>query len=143
MNLMKLLAATMFPALLAPALSAGELVVVVNGASDGKGEIGCAVYRSAEGFPMNRAKAVARVWVKAGSPVECRFADLPPGELAVAVSHDLNGNRETDKNLFGIPKEPWGVSNNVRPGMRAPRFEEARVQMPASGELRIEVQVAK
>lgn len=132
-----------FSAVFAAALPAGELVVTVTGASGGKGEVGCAVYRSADGFPMEPAKAAARVWVKAGSSVECRFQDLPAGAAAVAVSHDLNGNRKTDKNLFGIPKEPWGVSNNARPGMRAPRFEEASIQIPESGEMRIGVKVAK
>lgn len=128
--------------LASPALTAGDLTVLVRGASPGKGEVGCSLYRSAEGFPMDAAKAVASVWTKAAPQVECRFQDVPPGPFAVAVSVDLNGNRKTDKNFLGIPTEPWGVSNAARPSLRAPRFEEAAVRMP-EGEFRIVVQVAK
>jgi uncharacterized protein (DUF2141 family) len=65
--------------------------------------------------------------------VTCRFEALAPGDYAVAVSHDLNGNKKADTNFVGIPTEAWGVSNNVRPGLRAPRFDEARFSVPAEG----------
>lgn len=91
---------------------------------------------------MNVAKAAATTRVPAAPLVECRFKDVAPGPFAVAVSVDWNGNRKTDKNLFGIPTEPWGVSNNVRPSLRPPRFDEASGTMP-EGDLRIEVKVAK
>ncbi|MBY0507292.1 MAG: DUF2141 domain-containing protein [Bryobacteraceae bacterium] len=127
----------------AAVLSAGELTVVVTGGDpSGKGEVGCALYRSPDGFPMIPAKAASTVWLKEAAQVECRFKGIPPGPFAVAVSVDRNGNRKTDKNLFGIPTEPWGVSNNARPSLRAPRFDEASGQMP-EGDLRIEVKVAK
>lgn len=138
MNLRNFLSLATF----ATALSAGDLIVVVSGAATGKGEVGCGLYRSGEGFPMNAAKAAASTWLKAASQVECRFKDVTPDPFAVAVSVDSNGNRKTDKNLFGIPTEAWGVSNNVRPSLRAPRFDEASGQMPEA-DLRIEVKVAK
>lgn len=128
--------------LLASAASAGDLIVTVTGASAGRGEVACAIFRSADGFPMNSAKAAGATRVKAAPEVECRFNAVSPGPVAVAVSVDLNSNGKTDKNLFGIPTEPWGVSNNARPSMRAPRFEEARIAMP-DGDLRITVKVAK
>ncbi len=123
-------------------LRAADLAVVVTGAAAGKGEIGCALYASAEGFPMDSRKAVSSVWVPAAETAECRFPNLTAGTYAVAVSLDLNGNRRTDKNFLGIPTEPWGVSNNVRPTMRAPKFTEARFAVGA-GEERIGIRVAK
>jgi uncharacterized protein (DUF2141 family) len=124
------------------AASAAELLVTVSGLKGPEGEIGCALYRSAEGFPMDSSKATT-FWQKArpGS-VECRFGDLSPGRYAVAVSVDLNGNRKTDTNFVGIPKEDWGVSNNVRPKMRAPKFEEAAFEV--TGETtRIEIKAGR
>ncbi len=61
--------------------------------------------------------------------VECRFEGLAPGSYAVAVLHDLNGTGRNDTNFLGIPTEDWGVSNNVRPTLRAPRVEEAAVEV--------------
>ena len=121
---------------------AGELIVKVNGIKDGKGEIGCALFGSETGFPMDGSKAKTK-WQKAKPEgVECRFEGVSAGKYAVSVSHDLNGNRKTDTNFLGIPKEDWGVSNNVRPKLRAPRFEEAAFEVQA-GETRIEIGVGR
>jgi uncharacterized protein (DUF2141 family) len=55
--------------------------------------------------------------------------DLPQGEYAVAIYQDNNNNQRLDTNLFGVPQEPYGFSNNVRPKFRAPNFEEAKIQV--------------
>jgi uncharacterized protein (DUF2141 family) len=41
-------------------------------------------------------------------------------------------NRKLDTNFLGIPAEQWGASNQVRPNLRAPRFDGTVFQ--ASGE---------
>lgn len=100
-------------------------MVTVAGIDPQKGEIGIALFSSAEGFPLDDSQAI-RVWLPAkATNVTHRFAGLAPGQYAVAVGHDLNGNRKTDTNWVGIPKEAWGVSNNIRPSLRAPKFAEA------------------
>ena len=53
--------------------------------------------------------------------------EVPAGVYAVAVHHDANSNGKLDTNFLGIPKEGYGVSNDVRAVFRAPRFAEARV----------------
>lgn len=55
--------------------------------------------------------------------------DAPPGTYAVAVFHDANANGRMDSNFLGMPKEGYGVSNDVRPKFRAPRFSEAAVHV--------------
>ncbi len=55
--------------------------------------------------------------------------EVPPGTYAVAVYHDANSNGKLDANFLGIPREGYGVSNDVRPRFRAPRFSEARVSV--------------
>ena len=55
--------------------------------------------------------------------------EVPPGVYAVAVYHDANSNGKLDANFLGIPKEGYGVSNDVRPRFRPPRFSEARVMV--------------
>ena len=129
--------------LLSPLLWAGDLLVTISGVTSEKGEIGCALFRGAPGFPMDTAKATS-VWVKAKKgTVECRFTGLGPGSHALAVSHDLNANRQTDTNFVGMPKEDWGVSNNVQPRLRAPRFDEARFEVRDGEAARVEVRIAR
>jgi uncharacterized protein (DUF2141 family) len=115
-----------------------ELVIKVTGIKDSRGAIGCALYPSETGFPMNAEKA-KQLWLKAKpDSVECQFEGIPAGKDADAVSRDLNGNRKTDTNFLGIPKEDWGVSNNVGPNFRTQRFDEAAFEVLADG-IRIEI----
>ena len=121
---------------------AGNTVVVsVTGIKSSAGQIGCALFRSAEGFPMKSESAAMRWQPARKGSVTCQFDGLPAGQYAVSVSHDLNGNRKTDTNFIGLPREDWGVSNNMRPSMRAPRFNEAAFDVHAGRETRIEIGV--
>lgn len=123
--------------------AAAEVVVRVSGISASTGEIGCALFSSSGAFPMEVGGA-RQVWVKADAAgVVCRFADVAAGTWAVSVSHDLNGNRKVDTNLLGIPTEAWGVSNNVRPTLRAPRFDEAAFKIADGQTVELDVKVAK
>ena len=124
---------------IAGSAAAADLAVSVDGIETSDGRIGCALFAGPDGFPMDRATAQG-VWIDADPDgVTCLFEDLAPGTYAVSVVHDLNGNQVTDTNFFGIPTEAWGVSNNARPTMRAPRFEEARFDMDGDHTIRIEI----
>ncbi len=52
---------------------------------------------------------------------------LPQGTYAIAIFQDYNGNQVLDKNVMGIPQEPYTFSNSVRPKFRAPTFDEAKI----------------
>lgn len=49
--------------------------------------------------------------------------DVPYGTYAVQLYHDKNDNGKLDTNLFGVPQEPYGFSNNARGTMGPPDFE--------------------
>lgn len=122
---------------------AQELIIKVTMVKSTKGEVGCALFNNATGFPnANDAMTVQRQAPSTDSVV-CRFTDVKPGPYAVAVSHDLNGNRRTDTNLLGIPTEDWGVSNNVRPNLRAPTFDEARFEVGATGVTTLDIKLGR
>ena len=130
-------------AVLATPVGAGELVVRVTGISSAGGEVGCALHDSAAVFPAGQADTPSS-WQQADpAGVTCRFPDLTPGLYAVAVSQDMNGNRKTDTNFLGMPKEDWGVSNNIRPNLRAPTFEEAQLAVGVGGVTEIQIRIAR
>ncbi len=123
---------------------AAEVVVRVSGLAEPLGQVGCSLFASSAGFPMDNT-AARNLWIAADAKgVSCRFADVPEGSYAVAIGHDLNGNKRVDTNFVGLPTEQWGVSNNARPTLRAPRFDEAvfRVAADAKGVV-IDIKVAK
>ena len=122
---------------------AQELIIKVTMVKSTEGEVGCALFFRATGFPNENIAMPAQWQASSTDGVVCRFTDIKPGPYAVAVSHDLNGNRRTDTNFLGIPKEDWGVSNNVRPNLRAPTFDEARFEVAATGVSTIEVKLGR
>ena len=61
--------------------------------------------------------------------------ELPKGEWAVAITQDLNNNDKIDKNFVGIPTEPYAFSNNVRPTLAAPDFNECKFMVDGPGKV--------
>lgn len=125
-------------------LHATDVIVRIDGIAEPHGWIGCSLFRTVDGFPMETGAARVQ-WLKADAGrVACRFAGVPAGRHAVSVVHDVNGNRRADTNPVGMPVEQWGVSNNARPTLRAPRFDEAAFAVAeAGGEVVLDVRVAK
>lgn len=67
-----------------------------------------------------------------------RLSGLAPGDYAVAVIHDANGNGKLDT-FMGIPREGFGFSRNPVIGFGPPRFSAA--QFPLAGSDRQEVKL--
>jgi uncharacterized protein (DUF2141 family) len=57
--------------------------------------------------------------------VSVEVRDLGEGQYSVRVFHDENDNKKLDTGMFGIPKEGWGMSNNVKAVMGPPDFKES------------------
>jgi uncharacterized protein (DUF2141 family) len=55
---------------------------------------------------------------------------VPPGDYALLVLHDENGNNKVDT-MLGIPREGVGFSRNPRLMFGPPRFEAVRIHIPA------------
>ena len=107
-----------------------NLAVTVNNVRSAEGQVRVAVYR-----PGNWLQAVptARVWVPAqGKRVTVEF-ELAPDEYAVAVLHDENDNGKMDYRFLRIPKEPYGFSNNAKPRLQPPKFEDAAFTLGTDG----------
>ena len=125
------------------ASAASDLRVLVTGIESDEGEIACTLYDGGKGFPMDADRAVAvKRYAAVPGMLTCTFSDVPAGRYAVAAVHDANGNKKVDGGMFGY-KEPWGVSNNIRPDSRAPRFVESSVTMGDDRSLDLEVAIRR
>ena len=114
-------------------------IVIPNIRSD-KGEILIAIYNKANGFPENSTLALqtAKMKAKKGSQ-SYTLNGLAHGKYAIALLHDENGDGKMNKNMLGIPKEGYGVSNNVKNLMSAPAFKDAVFSHTQETELSIEL----
>lgn len=65
--------------------------------------------------------------------------DLPEGDYAFILYHDKNADGKINRNLIGIPKEPFGFSNNMKPKFAKPTFEECKFSLTENIELQIKL----
>lgn len=111
----------------AGAQESGTLTVLVVGLEHGRGQVGCSLFSSDEGWPSDREEALEGMWapIREGS-ARCVFRNVRRGTYAVGVIHDEDGNGELNSTFVGRPLEGWGVSNDVPPRrFGAPRFDPA------------------
>lgn len=119
-------------ALLLPTVSqAGELKLTLLGENlDGK-RLYVAVQVSPESFPSPGDQALRRSVLATGLSTELSITDIAPGEYAVSVFADLNGNGKLDSNFIGIPTEPTGVSRDAAGRFGPPKFKDAVFEIGA------------
>lgn len=94
-----------------------------------------ALYNRADLF-MKEHYQIRQVKVT-GTTVTILFDNLPAGEYAFSIFQDVNDNGVLDTNLFGIPREPWGFSNNARGRFGPPDFEAARFMVSGTKEMTV------
>ncbi|MDR3219431.1 MAG: DUF2141 domain-containing protein [Dysgonamonadaceae bacterium] len=105
--------------LAASTLSAqNKLTVVIDGIEKVKGHIMVALYDK-EGKQMD-----AKMEKIESESITIVFEKVLAGEYAVSVFQDENDNKKLDTGMFGIPKEKYGFSNNVKGTMGPPKFKE-------------------
>jgi uncharacterized protein (DUF2141 family) len=118
------------------------LTVVVEGVDQKDGNIGMLVFNSDKGWPDDRHAALRDIAVpaKPGAINTIEVPNLPAGEYAVAVIHDVNKNHKLDKNFLGVPTEQWGMSTNPAHGLKAPSFDSVKFLLSGNQEIHVKVQ---
>lgn len=116
------------------------LTVVVAGLESDAGTVALALYDSPAAYrELEEAARKARLEIVDGA---CRWVveDLPAGDYALSVYHDVNDNGELDKGAFGVPREPYGFSNDERGRMGPPGWDKVRFSVVGpQAELRVKV----
>lgn len=116
-------------AAIAPLL--GALGVRFEGLRSAKGMLRACLTRNPVFFPQcEKDPAALKLSVAAGGDARLAFGDVPPGDYALLVLHDENGNAKVDT-MLGIPREGIGFSRNPRLTFGPPSFEAVRIHVPA------------
>ncbi len=113
------LAATGFyqPVTAEPGTPTSEFTIKVTGLAEAAGQVRIAVFNSEESW-LDIAVYAKILDVDDLTPA-WKIDHIPYGDYGIAVFHDVNGNGKNDANFIGMPKEPYGFSNNAR-GMLGP-----------------------
>lgn len=97
-----------------------------------------AIYDNHKSF-LNPKKAKYAYVVDSNKEDIYIIENISPGDYAVAIFQDINGNGKIDTFFFGIPKEPYGFSNNARKLMGPPSFKDCKFQI--ANDTRIEIKL--
>jgi uncharacterized protein (DUF2141 family) len=122
-----------------PMVNSNTATIIIDPIIEGKGNLSIGIYNSAESFPKNGHAAYAKDVKAIKGTQKIEFTNLPDGNYAIAVFHDLNSNKKLDKNFFGVPSEPYGFSNNVKHAISAPTFDESKVTIKGGHNLTVSI----
>lgn len=119
---------------------ANEIRVTISNVKDSAGLIVADLYPDKEeGFLHSRGRLYQVAFAaRAPQTTFCMYAPTK-GRFAISVYHDRNANKDFDKGAFGLPAEPYGVSNNPPMRFAAPTVDESvfDVDGVASVEIRL------
>jgi uncharacterized protein (DUF2141 family) len=65
--------------------------------------------------------------------------NIPEGFYSFSYFHDVNGNGELDKNMLGIPKEPYGFSNGQEGNFGPPNFQESKIEIKSDTIIQLKI----
>ncbi|MGM0509357.1 MAG: DUF2141 domain-containing protein [Fusobacteriota bacterium] len=112
----------------------GELKIQIEGVKSSKGEIVLTLFNSEEEFPK-RESAYKKTTIKSKKgDISYTYKNIESGEYALTVYHDENLNGEFDM-LFFMPKEGYGISNNIQPKFGPPKFKKASFEFNGSNKV--------
>ena len=115
-----------------PSLSQAEtLRVAIENVTKAKGSVIVSVYQGPQSYGNGKNGSPDLVLVKAASlsPMTFEFHNVQSDTVLVSVLHDRNDNKKMDTNFVGMPKEPYGFSNNARGRFGPISYEQGAVSM--------------
>lgn len=114
-----------------------QLTIQIENIEVVKGDIRIGVFNANEKF-LKQGYTFKNYKVAVTDTIETIIIDdLPKGEYAFIMYHDKDGDGKMNRNLIGMPKEPFGFSNNVRPKLSKPTFEACKFVLEDNIELHI------
>ena len=104
--------------------------VRIHGIAKPRGTLNVGLYSSSETwltteYSHSKNGRVGRV----GEVIEIILEDVPSGAYAVSLFQDLDDTSSLSRNAFGIPTDPWGMSNDAVGTLGPASFEAAVVKI--------------
>lgn len=116
-----------------------DLEVTVRNIIEKSGNIELAVFDNPRLF-IKKNKALRNYSrIVKGDTLVFSINALNKGEYAISLYHDINSDKECNLTILGIPKEPYGFSNNVKPRFNKPKFKDCKIKLKENTSIDIEL----
>lgn len=120
------------------AMAAYQLELNIHQLKKPQGTLHVALYNNEANYAAGEQPLAVHKVPVSSNKVQLQFDGLAAGTYAIKIMHDENNNGELDKNVFGIPTEGYGFSNNG--GQFGPAsFSEAAFTITANQQLAIQL----
>ncbi|MEN8878857.1 MAG: DUF2141 domain-containing protein [Polaribacter sp.] len=114
-----------------------DLSIEISGIKTNTGKVYLALFNNSNDFLKKKKEFIGKkAEVKNGKSIVF-FKNIRKGEYAASIFYDENNNGKMDTKLFGVPKEPYGFSNNAKGFMGPPSFEEAKFTLASNKKIKI------
>lgn len=107
------------------------LAIEIANVKPTRGQVAVTVYPNDRKRFLAPGGKLLRQRVRATSPLTASCFYLPAGTYAVAVYHDVNGNKDFDRTLAGMPAEGFGFSNDAPSRVGLPPLDAVRFRLKA------------
>ena len=116
--------ATAYSLLVTQLIAAETLTVVIQGIEKDQGTIMVQIMAGENEF-KGEDPSIASVMQRAKiGEMQFSTSNLPAGDYAIRVMHDVDGNGELNANFVGMPTEPWAMSNNAKGNFGPPKWKD-------------------
>ncbi|MEL6360233.1 MAG: DUF2141 domain-containing protein [Pseudomonadota bacterium] len=111
-----------------------EIRLTVLGVKEAIGLMTAELYRNDPDNFLEREGRISKTRFAAKSPATSFCIQTPaPGSYALVVYHDENANKRIDKGAFGIPSEPWAISNDPPIRLAPPKLKDSLFEVLGNG----------
>lgn len=106
-----------------------QLTLNIENIESLEGQIIIGIYNTEKGW-LEKDSEIKQFRVPVNNNTErLVITDLPKGDFAISMYHDKNSDGICNLNFIGIPKEPYGFSNNFKPKFSAPKYEDCKFSL--------------
>jgi uncharacterized protein (DUF2141 family) len=106
-----------------------DLKVTVTNIKTQKGRVEIGLFNDEKTFLVKGKEYRTYSKVVTNDTIVFVLTDLTKADYAVSLYHDINSDKECNLNFLGIPVEPYGFSNNFKPKLSKPSFNDCKIEM--------------
>lgn len=113
----------------------GTIIIEFPNISPSQGMVEVSLYDKSEAFLVKDQFIQKRRAKIVNGRAEIVCENIPFGKIAVGSYHDVDNDETYDKNIIGLPAEPYAFSKPPSCNWRKPRFEEVCIDFTRSGQV--------
>jgi uncharacterized protein (DUF2141 family) len=102
------------------------LILIINNLASPNSPINVVVYQAANKFLSKTDRFKKYKYNSDSSTFIAQINNLSYGEFAIATYQDVNKDGVCNRNFMGVPKEPYGFSNDFKPTIKPPKFKDCQ-----------------